>query len=545
MWTALRHLLGFLLSKTAAILVVVALVVTATAVWLFARHHLEQRREEVEALRRQAEAAASRLGQASADRQALQDRLRQFEGELAGLGEQLEAQTGRTRNRVQSAVDGAAATRRQIAEVDGRMEMASRQLSRILGPIADTEWLPDELQAQARRWREQLDALGRQRAELAAQVERFGLARQRAETELRDFSDRHRQETAALRERLGDLGGLLRQHDENLRPLQRQADADAGRLAEAQRRLADDEDLFRQASYWIRQGWETVRWWLLGLILTWLFGPLLLRLLLFYAWAPLVERAPPVRLRRECGAAVVAGPSHPAQKVWLAPGEVAIVHEKFLQSSDEPLRRRTQWLWSRRYPFTSLATGMVLMTRLENRPPPTGSAASPAQLTLSSQDEETIELAVIEVPVGGRLACRPHFIAGVIQSATEPPRIHSHWVFHRLHAWITLQFRYFVFHGPVKLVLAAGRGIQVEQVEGRQRRTNEDLTVAFEPWLDYRSRRCETLLAYLRGQNPLFDDQFHGRGTFLGQQVRHAGTGGAHRRFWQDFFGLFFKALGL
>lgn len=169
-----------------------------------------------------------------------------------------------------------------------------------------------------------------------------------------------------------------------------------------------------------------------------------------------------------------------------------------------------------------------------------------AQITLSSETDHALELAVVELKEGGQMVCRPRFIVGLLYEKQNRPKVKSRWVFGNLHAWITFQFRYFVFQGPCKLVLTAGRGIQIEDVDQQSRRINEDLTIAFEPWLHFQSRRCETFMAYLRNKNPLFDDQFHGSGRFLAQQIRsNALEGESKRSFWKSFFGLIFKALGL
>ena len=132
--------------------------------------------------------------------------------------------------------------------------------------------------------------------------------------------------------------------------------------------------------------------------------------------------------------------------------------------------------------------------------------------------------------------------------ANQPPRIQSQWRWPFLHAWITLQFRHFVFHGPVRLLLAAPRGVQVEELDRREgvgRRTNQDAVIAFEPGLAYTSRRAETFLAYWRGANPLFDDYFTGRGKLLSQQVIGKPQRAGVRKLWSSLTGVVGKLLGL
>jgi hypothetical protein len=160
-------------------------------------------------------------------------------------------------------------------------------------------------------------------------------------------------------------------------------------------------------------------------------------------------------------------------------------------------------------------------------------------------------MAVVEIPEGGSLICRPSFVAALVQHEGQEPKIRSHWRWFSLHAWITLQFRYFEFQGPVKLVLWAYRGIRAEDLsldadfKGRERRTNQLATIGFTPGLQYRSRRSETFVSYLRNQNPLFDDLFSGKGVFLCQQISRSEQQGKAGRFWANLWNGFTKIFGI
>jgi hypothetical protein len=188
----------------------------------------------------------------------------------------------------------------------------------------------------------------------------------------------------------------------------------------------------------------------------------------------------------------------------------------------------------------------VLLTRVTNR-----SREHDRRLTLSSQDEAQIEMAVVDVPDGGSLVCRPSFLAAVIVPGGSPPGIRSHWRLLSLHAWITLQFRYFEFRGPVRLVLWAYRGVRAERLtrqnlaQGNERRTNQLATIGFTPSLQYRSRRAETFISYLRNQNPLFDDLFSGSGVFLCQQISRSEEFRRQGRFWASVWNGVTKVFGL
>ena len=84
--------------------------------------------------------------------------------------------------------------------------------------------------------------------------------------------------------------------------------------------------------------------------------------------------------------------------------------------------------------------------------------------------------------------------------------IRRRWQLFRWQAWVTLQFRFFEFVGPCRLIVAGVRGVRAERLNERDgeelpaRRANQDATMGFTPNLDYRPVRAETFWSYY----PLF-----------------------------------------
>lgn len=270
--------------------------------------------------------------------------------------------------------------------------------------------------------------------------------------------------------------------------------------------------------------------------------PVLWKVVAFYVIAPLAHSARPILLGVDDvgGRDITATLSHPAQRLTLADGEVLMTKVDYLQGSMGNFGKKTRWLIDWRYPFSSLAAGLYLLTRIEN------AGEEPGQVTLSSQENATEELAVVEVPEGKSLVFRPHYLVAVSHPLDRPPRIRSRWVFGRVHAWINLRFRYLMMEGPARLVFSAQRGIQVEVVSPDQpgRRVNSNLTAAFSPHLSHLPRRAETFVAYLRGKNGLFDDFFQGSGWVIQQQVS-AGKKHPAARVWDTVFGAVGKVFGI
>lgn len=245
----------------------------------------------------------------------------------------------------------------------------------------------------------------------------------------------------------------------------------------------------------------------------------------YYIVAPLIKRAPPLRIGTDsANVESFASESRPAIQLTLEPGDEMVAKQEFLQGSEEDLKYSTCYIWKWDYPFTCIFCGLAMLTRIRNV---AMRQTETRHVTFSHQDNGLLEVCKISISDGGALVIRPRFISGLVYSKKSHPKIRAVWVFRRLHSWITFQFRYIVIEGPVDVLVAAGRGIQVEAIgEGRKPfRANRNRTIAFSPNLGYNSIRTETLLGYLRKKNPLFDDYFTGRGVVYKQQSGHGPDG--------------------
>lgn len=270
--------------------------------------------------------------------------------------------------------------------------------------------------------------------------------------------------------------------------------------------------------------------------------PFLWKLGAYYIIAPMVQSSKPILLGSDVPGAddITATPSHPAQRISLGEGEVMMTKVDYLQGSMGNFEKKTKWLMDWRYPFSSIAAGLYVLTKIRNI------GEEPGQITLSTQENATEELAVIDIPEGKSMVFRPHYLVAVTHPSGHPPRIRSRWVFGKLHVWVNLQFRYLIVDGPAKLVFSAQRGVQVEVVLPNLpgRRVNSHLTAAFSPHLNYSPKRAETFVAYIRGKNALFDDFFQGSGQVIQQQVI-GGQRNPVARIWDGVFGAIGKVFGI
>jgi hypothetical protein len=232
----------------------------------------------------------------------------------------------------------------------------------------------------------------------------------------------------------------------------------------------------------------------------------------YFVVAPAASRRPPIRLRQHAGAAENAIPGDSPDAAWRAKvsavsqeirigeHEELLVHPDFLQSSADRGRKDTKWVLDWGYPLTSLAAGMVALTRIR--------AAGAESFVVSSKTDPFAEIGVLELSDGSALVLQPRNLVGVVQNVGRPIRITRHWRF-GLGAWITFQFRYLIFEGPGRLIVQGCRGVRIEAAN-RGRSIDQGATIGFSANLDYSRRRSETFGAYLMGMRGLFNDNFSG-----------------------------------
>ncbi len=290
----------------------------------------------------------------------------------------------------------------------------------------------------------------------------------------------------------------------------------------------------------------TVKGWVYLALGLYFLGPTLGKLVLFFGLAPLIVRGRPVQLATTLPEMPGVGPSSVSTDLTLLPGERLWVREKFLQASDEGLRRGTRWLLDWRMPFTCYASGLKEMVEMRNP-----HLHREYRCTLSHQADPHAELAIVTLRPESRMVIRPSFLAGVLVGGDAGLVVHRRWQFLRWQSWVTLQFRFLEFQGPCRLVIAGSRGVRTEWLVGGPddsrpaRRANQDATIGFTPNLEYRPVRAESFWGYYRGMNPLFDDLFAGSGLFLCQQVATEGEAKAARRFWSNVWGGALRVFGL
>ncbi len=317
-------------------------------------------------------------------------------------------------------------------------------------------------------------------------------------------------------------------------------------LGKLDKRISLAEANQSRVVHYLLLAWDKTKWYVAAALGLYFLGPTLGKIFMFFGLARLIENGRPVRLAEEPAALPQVGESRPSLDASLWPGERLWVKEAFLQASDEGLRRRTRFVLDWRVPFTCLACGLIELVEMRNT-----RAGQEFRVTFSHHDDATTELALVAVPEGGSIVLRPSFLKAVILAGDVRLKIRRHWRLFTWQSWVTLQFRYFEFAGPCRLLVAGRRGVRAERLTEREgweqpaRRANQDATIGFTPNLEYRPVRAETFWAYFRSKNPLFDDLFSGPGLFLCQRTAAKGAANDARRFWAGVWGGVLKVFGM
>lgn len=308
----------------------------------------------------------------------------------------------------------------------------------------------------------------------------------------------------------------------------RQFDARAAQAEEAFNALGraiGDKERALKAGYVGRV--QALAWKAFPLAISILVGILLIpvgiKLVFYFLIAPWVARQAPIHLLPDASGRIFS-PSAPSgnakdsgrmsevsMPVVLDTGQELLVQSDYLQSTSRQAEKSTRWFLNKALPFASLLSGLVMLTRVG----PAGSEP----VVISPVRDALNEVGIIELAEGAAFVCQARSLAGVVQAAGHPVRITRHWRLASLQAWLTLQLRFLVFHGPCRLILKGCRGIRIES-PGSGRLINQAATLGYSANLKVANIRCETFVSYWTGKEDLFNDLFTGEnGVYVYEEM--------------------------
>lgn len=267
--------------------------------------------------------------------------------------------------------------------------------------------------------------------------------------------------------------------------------------------------------------------------------PFLVRIFCYFILAPIAMRRPPIRLRLPEGGCVPVPPaaqSTTSVAVRLDSGEELLVRQGYFQTGSLATKPTMKWVLNWWRLFTSIASGLTFLVRIRGDGETT---------TISAIGDGLAEVTILTLPEGTACVLQPRALAAVVQPIRRPLRISRHWRLGSLNAWLTLQLRYLVFHGPAKLVLKGGRGVRVEAAE-EGRVFGQDQLVGFSADLAYSVTRTEPFWPYFFGHQPLLKDRvMAGEGVLIIEEAPLTTRNGTGRRGLEGMIDAGMKAFGM
>ena len=287
----------------------------------------------------------------------------------------------------------------------------------------------------------------------------------------------------------------------------------------AARKIAEDARLqYDEYLKWARRWKELlpVFWTAVGIVFVAIAASIAIKMLLYFAIAPMASRRPPIQILPNADGVIRSGSGHDAAcdsgkvssvslPITLKEHEELLIQAEYLQSTSYRAEKRTQWFLNLAIPYSSILAGMFLLTRVRS--------PEADRVVVSATKDPLSEVSVIELSDGAAFVCQPRSLIGVIQDRSHPILITPHWRANNLQSWLTMQLRFLVFHGPGRLIVSGCRGVRLESA-GTGRLINQAATLGFSANICYANTRCETFLAYLMGKEDLFNDIFTGESGF-------------------------------
>lgn len=255
---------------------------------------------------------------------------------------------------------------------------------------------------------------------------------------------------------------------------------------------------------------------------------LVVKLMFYYLLAPLASQRKPICLapapvQQNAVERQRTAKSAVSQDVHLTSDETLLILPEYLQSASTALVKDTKWLLDWSCPWTSLVSGMYMLTRVRTT---RHDDDNDDEVVISSASDAASEIALITISRGDALVFQPRGLVGVIYATSTPLRITRRWRLFSAHAWLTLQLRYLIFHGPVTLIVQGSRGVRVES-SGRGRVISQSATLGFSAHLHYATVRSETFWPYYQNRTSLLQDKFDGEnGVYIYDETPQSGKAG-------------------
>lgn len=293
------------------------------------------------------------------------------------------------------------------------------------------------------------------------------------------------------------------------------------------------EESQRSPAGWVVDQWaRSWRWVLTAAVLVLLLPPAF-RALSYFVLMPVVARVHrPLRLadgHDRPDAALHTSGAERTLRIDLDVDQVLSARSEYVRPVQGRTRSRLLYRWSS--PFISYAAGLFLLSRV------TGDGGV-TSATIASPDPD-VYLMRIDFRDHPGVVVHPRHVVGVVGD----PDLRTSWRW-RIQSLATWQVRYIMFAGAGSLVVQGTGDVVATDPRGRSTRMEQHLVMGFDSRLVKRVNRTEVFLPYLRGTEPLVDDDFTGHHMLFWQKSSTAGPTNPLARTFNSLFSAIGKVLG-
>ncbi len=256
--------------------------------------------------------------------------------------------------------------------------------------------------------------------------------------------------------------------------------------------------------------WTT--WWKSFMVVcTMVFLPLIVRAVLYWCVAPVLEKKTKMSLfdngNFDHGKILMRGEGEKNIKVEIKPNSsLIVVDERFVNGveADSNIEKSMRWLFSWKYPIMSFFCKLRAMNEYKNI------QQTSAYIDITSNDPDDY---FIEVNLND---CEGAFVVPSNIKAFSPTlKIECKWRLFSFVSLIMFRFRYYVISGSGKLVLSSSGGFANRQVINDYVRRKPSSLIFADANLKWNASRTELWYPYIIGNGELFDLLILGEGNYL------------------------------
>ncbi|WP_299055496.1 hypothetical protein [uncultured Nocardioides sp.] len=315
--------------------------------------------------------------------------------------------------------------------------------------------------------------------------------------------------------------------------LERERETTESNLAVTEAEEASLEEAQRSPAGWVVDQWARSWRWLVAAAVLLLVLPPALRAVSYFVLMPVVHRAHrPIRLadgHDHADAALHTSSAERTLTVDLDADQVLSARSEFVRPVQGRARSRLLYDWSS--PFISYAAGLAFLSRV------TGDGGV-TSATIASPDPDAY-LMRIDFSDHPGVVIHPKHVVGVVGE----PELRTSWRW-GVQSFATWQVRYIMFAGAGSLIVQGVGDVVGTNPRGGSTRIEQNLLMGFDSRLSKGVNRTEVFWPYLRGTEPLVDDELTGSHPLFWQKSSTEAPTNPVTRTFNTLFSALSKVLG-